>query len=87
VSFPMMVGSTIVGGGWECVEGSAVFIAPVSKLLGIVMAAVIEVGLGGSRFWVVEGVEDVLNSADKDFFIDILPKVYTWELSPSSQVR
>jgi hypothetical protein len=75
VSFPMMVGLMVVEGCVEGVEGAIVFIAPVGKLLSIVVAAVVEIGCWGPWFWVVEGEEDILNLVNEGFFFGVIPKV------------
>ena len=76
VSFPSFIGTTVVGGSGEGVEGIVVLVAPMGELLGVVVAAVVVV-VGVSIFWVwvIEGVEDGLNVIDKGFFWGIVPEV------------
>jgi hypothetical protein len=76
MSFSSSVGTTVVCGSGEGVEGVVVFVTPVGKLLSVVVAAVVVV-VGLPVFWigVVEGVEDVLNTIDKGFFWGIIPEV------------
>jgi hypothetical protein len=76
VSLPSLIGAAVVGGSGEGVEGVVFFVTPVSELLSVVVAAVVVV-VGAPVFWVwvVEGVEDVLNSIDKGFFWGIVPEV------------
>jgi hypothetical protein len=85
VSLLIVVGSLVVHGG-ERVDGVLVFKAPVGKLLGIVVAAVIELGFGGSWFWFVEGIEDILDSVNEGFFVGIFSKIYPCDASTMFQV-
>ena len=76
MSLPSLIGAEVVGGCGEGVEGVVFLVAPVGKLPSVVVAAVVVV-VGAPVFWVwvVEGVEDVLNSIDKGFFWGIVPEV------------
>jgi hypothetical protein len=71
----LVIGVLEVKGSWEGVEGAVIFVAPVGKLLAIVVAAVVEVGFWGPGFWVVVGVEDILSLSDEGFLISVFSKV------------
>jgi hypothetical protein len=73
----MAVGSTVVEGCVKGVEGVIILITPVGKLLGMVVATVVEVGFGSSGFWTVVGIKDILNPVNEELFISVLPKVYS----------
>jgi hypothetical protein len=74
MSLVILVDSLIVGGR-EGIEGIIVLVAPVGKLLTIVVAAVIVARATLSWFGFVECVVDVLNSVLEGLIISVLIKV------------